>query len=503
MRSMSDSPTCTDLLNRSLGNAAQCLLLLALGTSALILSGSATAQSGAWTTSSSSLCSRDNALEIIQQQIDATKTFDDSVQRITVLIRAADLLWPYQQKKAHATFAGAFELAGQNFKENGDEPKKVGRAALVETPDQRYLVIRAIAKRDLAWARDTFVPNGLLQRRFVQTLLRRAQQALVIPLDEGDNYNEFPGTGHILQVLTRVEPRVQNLQPDLVGALEQARNNLLGLLSPERQSLFLTSNRNRDSAPIRTFDEQIEAAKKESNVNRRDELMVTAILSAVQTESVDHVVNTADKIADSNVRAQLLDWFYFIRAQRAVKDKRLDEATKLAAKVREMDQRAYLYSEIAKESLQNIENQHQARELLDDIVTTASKGPNTIVTARTLLAAAYLYSMIDPSRSISILGDAISCINRLESPDFAKQSLIRKIEGRNFARYAVFRTTGFDPENAFREMAKIDFDGALSQASAFTDKSLRALTTLVLADFCLQRAEQQEKAQKAKKKAKP
>ena len=67
-----------------------------------------------------------------------------------------------------------------------------------------------------------------------------------------------------------------------------------------------------------------------------------------------------------------------------------------------MDQRAYLYSEIAKESLERIENQNQARELLDGIVTTASKGPNTIVTARTLLATAYLYLKIDPNRSISI-----------------------------------------------------------------------------------------------------
>ena len=611
--------------NRSLGIAARCLLLLAVGSSLFMLSGSATAQSTSGATAASSLCNRDSALEIIQQQIDATTTFDDSVQRITVLIRAADLLWPYQQKKARATFAGAFELAGQNFKENGDEPKRVGRAALVETPDQRYVVIRAVAKRDLAWARElteemlkkdreeareattkkpgtemrtadkllstassfltsdvnaarnfataslrypatmqltmflykfaqvdqkqadqfyeqalavysekplreflylaaypfgftdtgdmpwtgpytvpaTFAPNGLLQRRFVLTLLRRAQQALEIPLDEGDNYNEFPGTGHILQVLTRVEPQVKKLQPDLAGALEQARNNLLGSLSPNRQSLFLKPNPKRDSEPAKRFDEQIEAAEKEPDVNRRDELIVTAILSSVQTETVDHVVNTADKIADANLRPQLLDWFYFIRAQRAIKDHQLDEAGRLAAKVRELDQRAYLYSEVAKESLHKIENQQQARELLDDIVATASKGPNTIVTARALLAAAYLYLKVDPNRAISVLGDAIKCINRIESPDFSQQVLIRKIEGRNFARYAAFRTPGFDPENTFREMGKITFDDALYQAGSFTDKGLRSLTNLVLADLCLQRAEQQENIDRSRKTAKP
>jgi tetratricopeptide (TPR) repeat protein len=623
MRSFSDSSSCLDILDRSLGIAF--ILLLALGTTILMLSGSATAQSGSVTTASSPLCSRDNALELIRQQIDATKTFDDSVQRITVLIRAADLLWPYQQDKARATFTEAFDLAAQNFKEKGDEPKIGGRGLLIEPPDQRYIVIRAVSKRDPAWAKNltekmlkkdrqeaeeattknleadvrtatkildsaasllssdinaainfataslsypasiqltrflyklaevnqkaadqfyqqalavygdkplreflylaaypfggddggdmpvfghyvvpaTFVPNVSLQRLFVQTLLRRAQQALQIPVDEGDNYNGFPGTGHILQVLTQLEPQVQKGLADLRGALEQARNNLLSSLSQEYQEIFLRPQGNQNSTSGKTFDERIEAVEKEPNADTRDELIVTAILSGGQTESVDHVVNAADKIADANLRSQLLDWFYFDRTQSAVKDKRLDEAMRLASKVQEIDQRAYLYSEIARESLQRIENQNQARELLEEIVATATKGPNSVTGARALLSAAYLYLKLDPSRSISILGETIKLINRIESPDFSGQFLLRKIEGKNFSRYAAFKTPGFNPESAFRELAKIAFDSALAQVSGFTDKSLRALTTLVLADFCLQRAEQQEKAEKAKKKAKP
>jgi hypothetical protein len=40
----------------------------------------------------SSLCTRDNALDTTKQQILFTRTFDNQVQRIAVLIRAADLL---------------------------------------------------------------------------------------------------------------------------------------------------------------------------------------------------------------------------------------------------------------------------------------------------------------------------------------------------------------------------------------------------------------------------
>ena len=123
--------------------------------------------------------------------------------------------------------------------------------------------------------------------------------------------------------------------------------------------------------------------------------------------------------------------------------------------------------------------------------------------ARALLSAAYLYLKIDPNRSISILSDAVKLINRIESPDFSRRFLMRKIEGKNFVRYASFQIPGFSPESAFREMAQIEFDSALAQTSNFADKSLRALTTLVLADYCLQRAAQQEKTEKTKKRTKP
>src|SRR5436190_8808725 len=104
------------------------------------------------TSNLSSLCSRENALATIRQQIDLTRTFDDQLKRITVLLRAADLLWPYQNIKARAAFTEAFDLARQNFKEKGDKPRREGHL-IVGVPDQRYAVITAIGKRDAAWAR--------------------------------------------------------------------------------------------------------------------------------------------------------------------------------------------------------------------------------------------------------------------------------------------------------------------------------------------------------------
>jgi len=101
--------------------------------------------------STPSSCTRDRALDLIRQQIDATKTFDNAVQRISVMIRGADLLWPYQQDKARAVFKESLELAQQNYKETGDKNRKEGAFFYAQVPDQRYTVINAIARRDLAW----------------------------------------------------------------------------------------------------------------------------------------------------------------------------------------------------------------------------------------------------------------------------------------------------------------------------------------------------------------
>jgi hypothetical protein len=110
------------------------------------------AQSPARPSEPSSVCKRDDALEMIGQQVAFTRTFDNAVQRIDVLIRAADLLWEVQQDKARSTFTEAFEVAIQHEKDLSARSKS-DRSLLMFTPDRRYLVVRAVAKRDSVWAK--------------------------------------------------------------------------------------------------------------------------------------------------------------------------------------------------------------------------------------------------------------------------------------------------------------------------------------------------------------
>src|SRR5216683_2423479 len=134
------------LISKALLSFALCGMMLAVGAGAA-------AQDKSQTPAPPSSCSRDNALEIIEQQIGATRTFDNAVQRITVLVHAADLLWAFQQKKARAAFTEAFDLAVQNFKDKGYELMRGGKTMMISLPDQRYTVIGAIAKHDATWAK--------------------------------------------------------------------------------------------------------------------------------------------------------------------------------------------------------------------------------------------------------------------------------------------------------------------------------------------------------------
>lgn len=582
------------------------LCLLALTTSTLAQDTRAT--------NSAPACNRESALIILDEQIAATKTFDDQAQRVAVLVRAADLVWPHSIEKSRAAFAEAFELAVRDYKEKGDEPRQEGIGMAISVPDRRYTVIDAIAKRDSAWARrlndeilsdeqsqtretttksreqelrtaekllslassllasnqtaslsfarsslqypatfylpmflytfagvnrvaadqfylealsayakapmdrllylsaypfandhevgempgytiyrlpPNFSPNPNLQRALVNVLLLRVQQRLGQPPDTFDS-DRVSDAGQLWLALTLLEKQIQGSLPDLAPQVEQAKGNILGLLPPDSQR-GLGQRAVRTSNQVGSFNEQIEFAEKNPNVVRRDSQIVAAVIGASENEDLDLVLRVIDKVSESVLRPQLLNWLYFNRVQSAIRKKQFNEARQFAAKVEELDQRAFLYFRIADESLKQNMDQTQAREMLDEVVDNAAKAPPTLVTARAQLGVAYLYTKLDVNRAIAVLGDAVKSINRIEQPDFSRQFVIRRIEGKSFGTYASFATPGFNAENTFRELGKVDFEGTLYQAGNLTNKPLRARTTLALIDPCLQQPDKVKK----------
>lgn len=557
----------------------------------------------------SPLCTRETAIDTAKEQILFSRTFDKAVPRIAVLIRAADLLWPHDQEKALATFMEAFELAAQDFKEVGNQTRRVSEsrfAARYSLPDQRFKVIGALAKRDPARARslsqkmlqddaketahkapanneidqriadnlyllamslaDTdpagaitfarsglrypavlslpiflyavsqtnksladqfylealaaygakpmdqflylssypfgnmreagempshtnykvpsdFAPNAALQRQFTQQLLARIESSMVeAPVAAVPNYR-YSEHAQMWFALTRLEKQIQSNLPDLFDLAVRSKEKLYALLNTTAQER-VSGVVDQGNRPKKSFDEQVEAAEKLSDVGRRDQGLTFAVTGAAKDQPVDKVLAVIEKISDSNVRGPLTNWFYYSRAQSLIAGKELVEARKMASKVEALDQRAYLFTRIAEESLKQAEDQTAAREMLNEIADALARAPKTINSARALLALAHLYTKLDVNRAVEELGNAVRTINALENPDFSQQFFIIQIEGKTFGFYTSYSTPGFNPENAFREMGKVDFDGTLAQATQFGEKSLRSLTTLSVIEPC-------------------
>ena len=194
-------------------------------------------------------------------------------------------------------------------------------------------------------------------------------------------------------------------------------------------------------------------------------------------------------ITYSNIRAPLVESICFRRATVVIGARQFEEAEKLIARVKGHEQRAYLYIEIAKTILDNHERENYASEVLDQAIAEAKKAGSNVFAARTMLQAFSLYANIDLNRSIAALTDAINCVNRIEYPDFvrdgqAKETVVQRLGRADPYRFR-FYMPGLDPQTAIGQMAKINFDAALSQSNALIDKLQRALSTLALAELCL------------------
>jgi hypothetical protein len=280
--------------------------------------------------------------------------------------------------------------------------------------------------------------------------------------------------------------------PDLVEVVSQAKANIFGTLNQNDQQRVTVTVTDQ---PKKSFEELIEQAERQPSPVRNDEL-ANAILFAGDSVSFERLFDAAGKIDDTELRDKIVDWLYFGGAQRALNEKRLSDAKVLAGKVAELDQKAYLYLRIAEDSMTNTQNSSDARQLLEEIVSITARAPDTEMKGRALLGTAYLYTKVDANRSMAILGDAVRCINRIESPDFTSNFTTRRIEGKTFGNYVMLYTPGFNPENGFREIAKYDFDGTFYLARTFVNKSLRSLTTLALAELCLQKSQKPPESKK-------
>jgi len=533
-------------------------------------------------------CDREQAFSLIQEQIAQSKTLEKTAARISVLTQGADLLWPYRQSAARSAFEEAFEVASQG-----------------NTPDQRFVVIRAIAQRDSEWARrlakaiaeekrsdeeagvstdnryraetllnvagsllqndskpalsfaraslrypasvalarflfqlwsvdkqaasrfyqqalsvyanapvnqllylsaypfginrvvgpemqstffvlpKEFTPDTAAESAFLEVILRRGQETKARPTQPVSGPVAQPEIVQIYLALNSLQASVARDQPAYAGRVISLVTTLEPLLSAEaRHEASNIARWHQDlNLSLETIAERIE---NEKVPEKKDRLIARGVLASKSTEELERVESLVDKVSESKFRGELLDWLYFKRTQKLVSDGRLDEAAQLIPKVSQVDHRAYLAFLLATESTKKIKDSALVLQVLEDVVKTALKAPNTNEKARTLLGLTSTYAKFDRTRAFEILGEAINVINKIDEPDLTSTALLRRIGTDRFTIHVAYEMRTSSLDTVFREFAIDDFVKSLWLANQLPDKPLRATGTFAISGRCLE-----------------
>ena len=546
---------------------------------------------------------------LVEQQVAESKSVDVRPNRIKILLRSADFLWPLDQATARSYFQEAFTRAKDHFAEKGFEKATSPSQTFVQMPDLRMDVIRATAKRDPAlskkfadevlaqfdkaekerdlanktreqddllnlagefaesnpeltrhlfrrvmkypltqnwfWALlgtargnqpladsiyaealqnyrnetpsrllylsaypfgastvfgrarmmfsaapiPSFVPNVSLQRSFLDTFFGRVASFTSDPemLNQSAQKNDQPEAVYMTTALTDIEPVVVERFPDMLQRFTVARAQANAALTAEMRKDIeeLDETANRQSL---TFDDSIKELEEADGKGTLTDYMIAQILiqRRIRTEKQFAVYETwLGKIKDDKTRHDLTSYFWFIRSQFASKEKRFDEAEKMAGKVPELDHRAILLFEIAKIHLDSTNDAASGFEMLNTVSKLARSAPNSVAKAQILLSLVQLYERVNHTVALDELGEAIRVVNQLKEPDLFQNWIFRQIKGKDFGFMASIPLPGNNMEGMFTELGKKDFEMAVANARSFDDKYFRTISVIAIAKNCI------------------
>ena len=341
-----------------------------------------------------------------------------------------------------------------------------------------------------AYVPPSLSPNRELQRQFISTFLRRVVAIARDPENLNRPVEEYhkPEPVYIVSALAELEPIVVQQHPSFLQQLSEAKALATGMLSEQmRKDMAEREKRNEELGY--GFDRRLKQLEEAEADGKLTDQMIVHLLTwgdDTKTESqFKQIEPWLAKIQDDKVKYETINYFWFGRAQLAVKERRFDDADRYARKIPEIEHRAVLFFEIAEAQLKNVNDAATVYQTLRDVARMAEQAETSVEKARILIALSNLYLMINPVFALQELSDAIKVINRIESGNVLSTSVYRKIEGKNFSVSAGFSLPGQNLEGTFKEISKNNFELSLSNAKSLDDKYLRTLAVLAVAQNCV------------------
>ena len=338
--------------------------------------------------------------------------------------------------------------------------------------------------------------NTALQRQFIETFFARIASYAASTEDINRAAEpDYPAEPvYMVSAIREIEPFVIERFPDLLQRLGVAKSQAASLLSAETQKELDDKDKWTNSLG-QSFDEMLAEIEKADGEGKLTDNMIVNLLTrnGKTEEQFAQILAWLDKIKDEKIRFETTSYFWFLRSKLAIKEKRLDDAEKFAAKVPELDHRALLMFDMAGEQSKNAVDVASLFDTLNRLSKLTRSSENSVAKAQILLGLANMYEKVNHSVALDELGEAIRVTNSLKEPDIFSTTTTRQIFGKGFGYYAVFSTPGYNLEKTFEELSKKDFELSLANAKALDDKYFRTIAVIAVAKNCAKNAKQSPK----------
>lgn len=347
--------------------------------------------------------------------------------------------------------------------------------------------IFGVDKYQIGTSPTNIVPNPGLQREFISIYFARiaTYAASVEDLNRAPETHYQPEPVYMMSAIREIEPIVIERFPDMLQSLSVAKAHASSLLTAEMQKTL--ADKEKQTGDLgQSFEERLAAIEKADSEGKLTDYMIVQLVT--WKEKTDKQFATIlpwlDKIKDETVRRETINYFWFLRAKLAIKEKRFDEAEKFALKVPEIEHRALLMFDLAELQSKNPADISSLFDTLNRLSKLTRSADNSVAKTQILLGLSNIYERVNHSVAMDELGEAIRVVNNLKDPDIFSASVLRQITGKGFGFFATFSTPGYNLEKTFEELSKKDFEMSLASAKALDDKYFRTLAVIAVAGNC-------------------
>jgi tetratricopeptide (TPR) repeat protein len=232
-------------------------------------------------------------------------------------------------------------------------------------------------------------------------------------------------------------------------------------------------------------DELLERAQKTNNFAQRDSIYSQAATAAEGAGDISRALDIVGRISDLTYRGKMSSWINFNASEKAITEKRYDEARRYALEVNETDYRAYLFFQIAEKVFKD-NDRDRASELLEEAARRAVEADDTQEKVKALCGIADLFLKIDQARSFNLAETAVRAANKVPSDKLnlveGGARMIRTLSNAGSTRTSSTDVSGFDLRKVFGRLAGYDFDRSLALAQAIENKSVRCWAMIAVAE---------------------